>query len=210
MSEILAERAGSVLTVQLTRPAKKNAITTAMYVAFAEVLEKAAKDDATHVVLVHGAGDSFTAGNDLEDFVKNPPGPGESPQMRLFAALNGFDKPIVAAVHGVAVGFGTTMLVHCDFVYAGESARFITPFIDLALVPEMGSSYGLPGLVELVRELPPAAASVEAPASTTYSTRSARPSSAIALRTPSASKTSTNCCGASTVPAPNASMQVST
>jgi enoyl-CoA hydratase/carnithine racemase len=147
MNEILTERSGGVLTVQLNRPAKKNAITTAMYAAFAEVLEKAAKDDATHVVLIHGAGDSFTAGNDLEDFLKNPPGPGESPQMRLFAALNGFDKPIVAAVHGVAVGFGTTMLVHCDFVYAGESARFITPFIDLALVPEMGSSSGLPGLV---------------------------------------------------------------
>ncbi len=147
MNEILTERSGSILKVQLNRPGKKNAITTAMYVALAEALETAAKDDATRVVLIHGAGDSFTAGNDLEDFVKNPPGPGESPQMRLFAALNGFDKPIVAAVHGVAVGFGTTMLVHCDFVYAGESARFITPFIDLALVPEMGSSHGLPALV---------------------------------------------------------------
>jgi enoyl-CoA hydratase/carnithine racemase len=147
VNEVLTERSGSILTVQLNRPGKKNAMTTAMYAALAEALETAAKDDATHVVLIHGAGDSFTAGNDLEDFVKNPPGPGESPQMRAFAALNGLDKPIVAAVHGVAVGFGTTMLVHCDFVYAGESARFITPFIDLALVPEMGSSYGLPALV---------------------------------------------------------------
>jgi enoyl-CoA hydratase/carnithine racemase len=147
MNEVLTERSGSILKVQLNRPGKKNAITTAMYAALAETLETAARDDATRVVLIHGAGDSFTAGNDLEDFVKNPPGSGESPQMRLFAALNGFDKPIVAAVHGVAVGFGTTMLVHCDFVYAGESARFITPFIDLALVPEMGSSYGLPALV---------------------------------------------------------------
>jgi enoyl-CoA hydratase/carnithine racemase len=147
MNEILTERSGSILKVQLNRPGKKNAITAAMYVALAEALETAAKDEATRVVLIHGAGDSFTAGNDLEDFVKNPPGPGESPPMRAFAALNGFDKPIVAAVHGVAVGFGTTMLVHCDFVYAGESARFITPFIDLALVPEMGSSYGLPAVV---------------------------------------------------------------
>lgn len=147
MNEILSERSGSVLRVQFNRPGKKNAMTTAMYVALAEALETAAKDDATSVVLIHGAGDSFTAGNDLEDFVKNPPGPGESPQMRAFAALNGLDKPIVAAVHGVAVGFGTTMLVHCDFVYAGESARFITPFVDLALVPEMGSSYGLPAIV---------------------------------------------------------------
>ncbi len=147
MNNVLTERSGSILKVQLNRPGKKNAITTAMYVALAEALETAAKDDATRVVLIHGAGDSFTAGNDLEDFVKNPPGPGESPQTRLFAALNGFDKPIVAAVHGVAVGLGTTILVHCDFVYAGESARFITPFIDLALVPEMGSSFGLPALV---------------------------------------------------------------
>jgi len=147
MNEVLTERSGSILKVQLNRPAKKNAMTAAMYVGLAEALETAAKDDATHVVLIHGAGDSFTAGNDLEDFVKNPPGPGESPPMRAFDALNGFDKPIVAAVHGFAVGFGTTMLVHCDFVYAGESARFITPFIDLALVPEMGSSYGLPALV---------------------------------------------------------------
>jgi len=147
MNEVLTERSGSILKVQLNRPEKKNAITSAMYLALAEALETAAKDDATRVVLIHGAGDSFTAGNDLEDFLKNPPGPGESPPMRAFAALNGLDKPIVAAVHGVAVGFGTTMLVHCDFVYAGESARFITPFIDLALVPEMGSSFGLPALI---------------------------------------------------------------
>ena len=147
MNEILTERSGSVLRVQFNRPAKKNAITTAMYVALAEILEKAGKDDATRVVLIHGAGDSFSAGNDLEDFVKNPPGPGDSPQMRLFAALNAFDKPLVTAVHGFAVGIGTTILVHCDFVYAGESARFGTPFVDLALVPEMGSSYGLPALV---------------------------------------------------------------
>jgi enoyl-CoA hydratase/carnithine racemase len=147
MNEILTEQSGGVLEVELNRPGKKNAMTTAMYAALAAILENAAKDDSTRVVLIHGAGDSFTAGNDLEDFVKNPPGPGESPQMRLFAALNGFDKPIVAAVHGFAVGFGTTMLVHCDFVYASESARFITPFIDLALVPEMGSSYGLPDLI---------------------------------------------------------------
>jgi enoyl-CoA hydratase/carnithine racemase len=147
MNEILTERSGSVLRVQFNRPAKKNAITTAMYVGLAEILETAVKDDATRVVVIHGAGDSFTAGNDLEDFVKNPPGPGDSPQMRLFAALNAFEKPLVAAVHGFAVGIGTTILVHCDFVYAGASARFGTPFVDLALVPEMGSSYGLPALV---------------------------------------------------------------
>ena len=147
MNEILTERSGSVLRVQFNRPAKKNAITTAMYVGLAEILETAAKDDATRVVVIHGAGDSFSAGNDLEDFVKNPPGPGDSPQMRLFAALNALEKPLIAAVHGFAMGIGTTILVHCDFVYAGASARFGTPFVDLALVPEMGSSYGLPALV---------------------------------------------------------------
>src|SRR2546426_504826 len=135
MNEILTERSGSILEVQPTGLGKKTATPPAMYVALAEALETAAKDDATRVVLIHGAGDSFTAGNDLEDFVKNPPGPGESPQMRAFAALNGFDKPIVAAVPGGAVGFGTTMLVHCDFVYAGEGARVITPFIELSPVP---------------------------------------------------------------------------
>jgi len=86
MNEIITERSGSVVRVQFNRPAKKNAITSAMYVALAEVLETAAKDDGTRVLLLHGAGDSFTAGNDLEDFARNPPGPGDSPQMRLFAA----------------------------------------------------------------------------------------------------------------------------
>jgi enoyl-CoA hydratase/carnithine racemase len=102
-------------------------------------------------VLWHGAGDSFTAGNDLEDFMKNPPGPGESPQARLMSALINFDKPIVAAVHGAAIGGGTTMLAHCDFVYAGKSARFQVPFINLALVPEFGSSYLLPLRIGYVR-----------------------------------------------------------
>lgn len=151
MTDVLTERSGSILRIQFDRPSKKNAITSNMYTALAEILEAAGKDDRTCVVILHGAGDSFTAGNDLEDFAKNPPGPGESPQMRLFAALNGFEKPIVAAVHGAAVGIGTTILVHCDFVYAGESAKFKMPFIDLALVPEMGSTYGLLAQVGYLR-----------------------------------------------------------
>jgi enoyl-CoA hydratase/carnithine racemase len=95
-------------------------------------------------VLVHGAGDSFTAGNDIADFTTHPPGPGESPQARFLDALIRFSKPLVAAVHGIAIGGGTTMLLHFDFVYAAESTRFQIPFINLALVPEFASSYTLP------------------------------------------------------------------
>jgi enoyl-CoA hydratase/carnithine racemase len=144
MSDIVTERSGSILDVQLNRPSKKNAMTSSMYITMADVLDGAAKDDDIRVVLWHGAGDSFSAGNDVEDFMKNPPGPGESPQARLISALIDFEKPIVAAVHGAAIGGGTTMLAHCDFVYAGESARFQVPFVNLALVPEFGSSYLLP------------------------------------------------------------------
>jgi len=144
MNELLTERSESILRVQFNRPTKKNAMTAAMYTSLADLLNEADKDDNIAVVLLYGAGDSFSAGNDLEDFMKNPPGPGESPQARLMGALIDFDKPIVAAVQGVAIGGGTTMLGHCDFVYAGESARFQVPFVNLALVPEFGSSYLLP------------------------------------------------------------------
>jgi enoyl-CoA hydratase/carnithine racemase len=144
MSEILTQRSGSILRITLNRPAKKNAMTSAMYLILAEILNDASKDDGVLVVLWDGAGDSFSAGNDLEDFVKNPPGPGESPQAQLANALLNFDKPLIAAVKGVAIGGGTTLLTHCDFVYAGESAKFQLPFVNLGLVPEFGSSWSLP------------------------------------------------------------------
>src|SRR5947209_15614967 len=140
MSDIISERSGSILRVELNRPERKNAMTSAMYITLADLLNDAAKDDQIRVVLWHGAGDSFCAGNDIEDFLKNPPGPGESPQAQLMHALIEFDKPLIAAVQGAAIGGGTTMLLHCDFVYAGESAKFQMPFIDLAVVPEFGSS----------------------------------------------------------------------
>src|ERR1700721_3966867 len=140
MSDIVTERSGSMLRVQFNRPGKKNAMTSSMYIAFADVLNAGAKDDNIRVVLWHGAGDSFCAGNDIEDFLKNPPRSGESPQAGLMNALVGFDKPLVAAVHGAAIGGGTTMLTHCDFIYAGESTKFQMPFINLAVVPEFGSS----------------------------------------------------------------------
>jgi enoyl-CoA hydratase/carnithine racemase len=151
MDDIVTEHAGSVLRIQLNRPKKLNAMTSAMYLALAGIFNEAANDENTRVVLWHGAGESFCAGNDIEDFLKNPPGPGESPQARLMNALVNFDKPVVAAVRGAAIGGGTTMLTHCDFIYAGESTKFQMPFINLALVPEFGSSYSVPARIGHVR-----------------------------------------------------------
>ena len=133
MSDIITERSDGILRVEFNRPEKKNAMTGGMYTRLADIFNEAAEDEETRVVLWHGAGDAFCAGNDVEDFLKNPPGPGESPQARLMDAFIGFEKPIVVAVQGAAIGGGTTMLTHCDFVYAGESAKFQLPFINLAL-----------------------------------------------------------------------------
>jgi enoyl-CoA hydratase/carnithine racemase len=151
MSDIITERSGNILRIQLNRPERKNAMTSAMYITLADLLNNAGKDDQIRVVLWHGAGDSFSAGNDIQDFLKNPPGAGESPQARLIEALINFDKPIVAAVQGAAIGGGTTMLTHCDFVFAGESAKFQMPFVNLALVPEFGSSYTVPARIGHLR-----------------------------------------------------------
>jgi enoyl-CoA hydratase/carnithine racemase len=144
MSDIITERSGNILRIQLNRPAQRNAITSAMYITLADLLNDAAKDDQIRAVLWHGAGNSFCAGNDIQDFLKNPPPPSEGPQARLMAALVNFDKPIVVAVQGAAIGGGTTMLTHCDFVFAGESAKFQMPFVNLGLVSEFGSSYSVP------------------------------------------------------------------
>src|SRR5712672_2707511 len=151
MSDILTERSGNILRIQLNRPERRNAMTSAMYITLADLLNNAATDDQIRVVLWHGAGDSFSAGNDIQDFLKNPPGAGESPQARLIEALINFDKPIVAAVQGAAIGGGTTMLTHCDFVFAGESAKFQMPFVNLALVPEFGSSCTVPARIGYLR-----------------------------------------------------------
>jgi enoyl-CoA hydratase/carnithine racemase len=151
MGDIVTEQAGSILRVELNRPTKRNAMTSAMYVALAGIFNEVANDENTRVVLWHGAGDLFCAGNDIEDFLKNPPGPGESPQASLMNALVNFDKPLVAAVHGAAIGGGTTMLTHCDFIYAGEGTKFQMPFINLAVVPEFGSSCSVPSRIGHVR-----------------------------------------------------------
>src|SRR5437868_9793559 len=144
MSDIITERSGNILRIQLNRPPRKNAMTSAMYIMLADLLNNAAKDDQIRVVLWHGAGDSFSAGNDIQDFLKNPPVAGESPQARLIEALINFDKPIVAAVQGAAIGGGTRMLTHCDFVFAAETASFQMPFVNFALVLELGSSCTVP------------------------------------------------------------------
>jgi enoyl-CoA hydratase/carnithine racemase len=151
MDEIVTERSESILRIQLNRPMKRNAMTSRMYTTLADIINDAAEDEYTRVVLWHGAGDSFCAGNDIEDFLENPPGPGDSPQARLMNALVDFDKPLIAAVHGAAIGGGTTMLTHCDFVYAGESAQFQMPFINLAVVPEFGSSCSVPARIGHIR-----------------------------------------------------------
>jgi enoyl-CoA hydratase/carnithine racemase len=151
MADIITEHSGSILRIELNRPAKRNAMTSGMYATLADIFNVAAKDESTRVVLWHGAGESFSAGNDVEDFLENPPGPGDSPQARLMTALLDFDKPLIAAVQGAAIGGGTTMLMHCDFVYAGDSARFQMPFINLAVVPEFGSSFSVPARIGHIR-----------------------------------------------------------
>src|SRR6185437_13494321 len=151
MDEILTERSGNILRVTVNRPAKKNAMTSAMYIALTDALNEAAKDDEIRVVIWDAAGDSFSAGNDVQDFLQNPPKEGESPQATLGNALLNLDKPVIAAVKGAAVGGGTTLLTHCDFVYAGESARFQLPFVNLGLVPEFGSSWSFPARSGYIR-----------------------------------------------------------
>jgi enoyl-CoA hydratase/carnithine racemase len=151
MSDIVTDRSNGILRVEFNRPERKNAMTGAMYTRLADIFNEAAEDGETRVVLWHSAGDTFSAGNDVGDFLKNPPKPGEIPQASLMDAFVRFEKPIVVAVQGAAIGGGTTMLTHCDFVYAGESARFQLPFINLALVPEFGSSYSLPARIGHLR-----------------------------------------------------------
>lgn len=148
MSEhVLVERKGDVLAIILARPDRRNAITVDMYEALADAVESAAGDDNVRLITLRGEGQDFTAGNDLGDFMAELPRDGSDiPVWRLLRALAKNQVPIVAAVHGNAVGIGTTMLFHCDFVIAEEGTRFLMPFVDLGLVPEAASSLILPRL----------------------------------------------------------------
>ena len=147
MSEILATQSGSILTLSLNRPAKMNALTRAMYAGLTKGLNDAAGDFAIRAVILTSEGDHFTAGNDIVDFMDNPPTSDSSEVAQFLAALLNFPKPLIAAVKGNAVGVGTTMLLHCDVVVASPSANFSMPFASLGLVPEAGSSFLFPALV---------------------------------------------------------------
>jgi enoyl-CoA hydratase/carnithine racemase len=140
-----------VATIEIARPEKKNALTVAMYQAMTDALVAAREDAAVRAVLVTGQPGIFTSGNDIEDFMKRAPGQGsdamDSPVFRFMRALLECDKPVVAAVTGAAIGIGTTLLLHCDFVYVSDEARLAMPFVALGLVPEFASSLVVPQLM---------------------------------------------------------------
>ena len=150
MSDILTHVEAGVMTLTFNRVDKKNSITRAMYAALADGLERAAQDAAVRVALIQGDATVFSAGNDIGDFQNAPADPGpreQQPVWRFLRAIATFPKPIVAAVCGPAVGVGTTMLLHCDLVYAGDNAAFALPFVNLGLVPEAASSLLLPQML---------------------------------------------------------------
>jgi enoyl-CoA hydratase/carnithine racemase len=144
---ILVSQAGGVCELRLNRPEKRNAITFAMYDTLWDALVRAEADDSVRAILLSGAGASFTAGNDLMDFVSHPPSGGDHGPARFIRLLPKIHKPLIAAVHGSTVGIGVTMLLHCDLVLAARSARLSMPFVKLGLVPEAGSSLLLSRLV---------------------------------------------------------------
>jgi enoyl-CoA hydratase/carnithine racemase len=147
MSEILINQEERVLTLTFNRPAKMNALTRSMYAGLAKSLNEAAGDFGVRAVILTSEGDHFTAGNDIADFMDNPPTSDDSEVAKFLAAILNFPKPLLAAVKGNAVGVGTTMLLHCDVVIAGPTANFSMPFASLGLVPEAGSSFLFPQLV---------------------------------------------------------------
>ncbi len=146
-NDIFTVNHGSVTELRFNRPGKKNAITGAMYDALTEALAAASGRDAIRAVLLSAEGDTFSAGNDIADFLAQSGKPGPSPAIRFIHAIAAFDKPLVAAVNGPAIGVGATLLLHCDLVYAGPDARFSVPFVALGLVPEAGSSMLLPAAI---------------------------------------------------------------
>ncbi len=141
---VSCETSEAIGRIEMRRPAKRNALTEAMYRALAAAIERAEADPGVRVILIEGAGGAFTAGNDLADFLENPPADENAPVFEFLRRLIRAEKPIVAGVNGVAVGIGTTMLLHCDYVVAGEGAQLLLPFVNLGLCPEAASSLLLP------------------------------------------------------------------
>jgi enoyl-CoA hydratase/carnithine racemase len=142
--DVLISKANGILTITFNRPDKKNAITVAMYQTIADALKDAECDAGVRAILFTGKSEIFTAGNDLDDFLKNPPQSTKSPVYQFIQDLSHATKPVIAAVSGLAVGIGTTLLLHCDLVYAADNAKFSMPFAKLGLCPEFASSLLLP------------------------------------------------------------------
>ncbi len=147
MTHITSETTDLVKVIRFNRPEKMNALTREMYAGLTKALDEAAGDFGVRVVVISSEGDHFTAGNDIGDFMANPPTAEDSDVAKFLAALLNFPKPLIASVKGNAVGVGTTMLFHCDLVIAGENAKLSMPFTSLGLVPEAGSSMLFPQLV---------------------------------------------------------------
>ena len=147
MSEILSRQEGNILVLSFNRPEKMNALTRSMYAGLAKGLNEAAGDFGIRAVIITSESQHFTAGNDISDFMDNPPTSDSSEVSQFLESLLNFPKPLIAAVKGNAVGVGTTMLLHCDVVVASPAAKFSMPFASLGLVPEAGSSFLFPQLV---------------------------------------------------------------
>ena len=148
---VMTELTGGVMTIRMNRPEKRNALNRAAYTGLADALDAAAADPAIRVVVLTGAGGHFTSGNDIADFQAGDSSVGERPVARFLRLISTFPKPVIAAVSGVAVGVGTTMLLHCDIVYADDTARLALSFVNLGLVPEAASSLTLPKVVGMAR-----------------------------------------------------------
>ena len=136
-----------ILSIELDRADKKNALTQAMYTAMATAISDANDDENVRAIYITGSGDSFCSGNDIKDFLGDPPADGESPVLKFVDAIVHAEKPIIAAVNGIAVGIGVTMLLHFDLVFASEDARFQLPFVNIGVCPEAASSFILPFMV---------------------------------------------------------------
>jgi len=141
---ILYSTEGAVFVIQINRPAKKNALLPGMYTALADGLSLADDDDSINAILLHGVDDCFTSGNDVNGFVNNDDNSGERPSTQFMRIISTTRKPVIAAISGLAIGIGTTLLFHCDLIYASEQCFLHLPFTRLGVCPEAGSSYLLP------------------------------------------------------------------